>query len=182
MENTLIWNSLAEKWSSSVCLCFCLACMLINAFFSKNHPYVFPKSPEAVTTHVSSEPTPSDYPTTLPGRAFKSNEVMNLSRVSLQMTERIQYQCRPELLQRETFVSFNEDEVFRILVFITAGQERIFYVVNADEGPEAVACTSIDLFDLLCTSEQILIQNFKDSSIPIDCSFLETSRAIKSTF
>ena len=157
MENTLIWNSLAEKWSSSVCLCSCLACMLINAFFSKKYPYVFPVKSPAVATHVSSEPTPSDYPTTLPARAFKSNEVMNLPRISLQMTELIQYQRRPELLQRETFVSFNEDEVFRIPVFITAGQERIFYVVYADEGPEAVACTSVDLFDLLRTSERILI-------------------------
>ena len=133
-----------------------LVYMLINAFFSKKHPYVFPKSP-AVAIHLSSEPTPSDYPTALPARAFKSNEVMNLPRVSLQKTELIQYQHRPELLQREIFVSFNEDEVFRIPVFITAGQERIFYVVYADEGPEAVACTSVDLFDLLRTSERILI-------------------------
>jgi len=124
----------------------------------KKLPYVFPKSP-AVAIHVSSEPTPSDYdyPITLPARAFKSNEVMNLPRVSLQKTELIRYQRCPELLHRETFVSFDEDEVFRIPLFITAGQERIFYVVYADEGAEAVACTSVDLFDLLRTSERILI-------------------------
>jgi hypothetical protein len=35
----------------------------------------------------------------------------------------------------------NMNEAFRIPMFITAGQfeERIFYVVYADEGPEAVA-------------------------------------------
>ena len=85
---------------------------------------------------------------------------MNLPRVSLQETELVQYQRRPELLERETFVSFNEDEgeyqVFRVPAFLTAGQERIFYVVYADEGPEAVACTDVDLFDLLRTSERVL--------------------------
>jgi len=101
--------------------------MPINTL-SKQYPYVFPESPAAI--HVSSEPAPSDYPTTLAARAFKSKEVMNLPRVSLQETELIQYQRRPELLQRETFVSPDEDEagyeVFRIPAFITAGQERIF--------------------------------------------------------
>jgi hypothetical protein len=56
-------------------------------------------------------------------------------------------------------VSFNEDETeyetFRIPMFITAGQERIFYVVYADEGPEAVAFTSINLFDLLRISKRV---------------------------
>jgi len=84
---------------------------------------------------------------------------MNLPRVLLQDTELIQYQRNPELLQRDTFVSFNEDEAeyeaFRVSAFFTA-DERIFYVVYADEGPEALACTSIDLFDLLRTSERVL--------------------------
>ena len=66
----------------------------------------------------------------------------------------------PSLLQRETFVSFNEDQVeydvFCILVFITAGEKRIFYMVYADEGPEVLACTSINLFDLLHTSEWVI--------------------------
>jgi hypothetical protein len=84
---------------------------------------------------------------------------MNLPRVLLQETELIQYQRRPEPLQRETFVSFNEAEyeVFRIPAFITADQERIFYVVFADEGPEAVAFTHVNLFDLLRTSERVLM-------------------------
>lgn len=142
-----------------MCLCSGLGCMPINAFLSKQYPYVFPESP-SVVIHGSSEPVPSDYPTTLAARAFKSKRIMNLPRVSLQETELIQYQRRPELLQRETFVSFNEDEAeyeaFRIPAFITANQQRIFYVVYADEGPEAVACTSINLFDLLRTSERVL--------------------------
>ena len=129
-----------------------LVCILINAFLSKKYPYI-PPPPESAA--VSSE-QPSDYPITLAARAFKSTEVMNLARVSLQETELSEYQHRPDLLQRETFVSFNEDkaeyEAFRIPMFITAGQERIFYVVYADEGPEAVAFTSVHLFDLLRTS------------------------------
>ncbi|KAF8343486.1 hypothetical protein F5887DRAFT_973233 [Amanita rubescens] len=103
------------------------------------------KSPAAID--VSSEPA-------------SSKEVMNLPRVPLQEMELIQYQRCPELLQRETFVSFNEVEayyeVFRIPAFITADQEIFFYVVYADEGPEAMVCTSVDLFDLLRTSERVL--------------------------
>lgn len=74
--------------------------------------------------HVSSEPVPSDYPTTLAVRAFKSKEIMNLPCVSLQETKLIHYQRRLELLRRKTFVFFNEDEAgydtFRIPTFITA--------------------------------------------------------------
>ena len=102
---------------------------------------------------------PSNYPTTLSARAFNSTEIMNLPRVSLQETELSEYQRRPELLQKETFVFFKENkaehETFRIPMFITAGQDRIFYVVYGDEGPEAVAFSSIDLFDLLRTSELV---------------------------
>jgi hypothetical protein len=137
--------------------------MPTNTFLSKQYPYIFPESPAAATPiHVSSERAPPDYPITLPARAFKSKQVMNLPRVPLQETDLIQYQRRPELLQRDTFVSFNKDEeeleVFRVAAFITgADQERIFYVVYADEGPEAVPWTSINLFDLLRTAERILI-------------------------
>ena len=102
----------------------------------------------------------SDYPTTLATRGFKSTEVMNLPRASLQETELNNYHHHPELLYKETFVSFNNDEAeyeaFRIPMFITAGQERIFYVVYADEGPEAVAFTSSNLYDLLRTSKRVL--------------------------
>ena len=128
--------------------------MSINAFLSKQYPYVFPESPSAVI-HVSSEPAPSDYPITIAARAFKSKEVMSLRHVSLQERELIQYQRRPELLQRETFMSFDENEaeyeVFRIPAFI----KRIFYVMYAGEGSGAVACTSVNLFDLR-TSGRVL--------------------------
>jgi hypothetical protein len=130
-----------------------------NAFFSKQHPYVFPESP-AAAIHVPSESAPSDYPATLPARAFQSKEVMNLPRVSVREADLNYYQRRPELVQTETFVSFDEDqaeyEVFRIPAFITAGQEKISYVVYADEGPEALACTFVDLIDLLRTSERVV--------------------------
>ena len=86
---------------------------------------------------------------------------MNLPCVSLQETELIQYQHRPELLQTETFVYFNEDEedyeAFRVSVFITADQETIFYVVFANTGPTGMTFTSADLFDLLRTSERVTI-------------------------
>jgi hypothetical protein len=141
-----------------MCLCSGLVCMPINTFLSKQYPYVFP--PESPSVVIPSEPVPSDYPLTLAARAFESKEVMNLPRISLQETDLIQYQRHPELLQTETFVSFGEDEAeyeaFRIPAFITANQEKIFYVVYADEGPEAVSCSSINLFDLLRTSERVL--------------------------
>ena len=57
-------------------------------------------------------------------------------------------------------MSFHEDEaeyfVFRIAALITANQVRILYVVYADEGPEAVACTGVDLFDLRCFAKTYL--------------------------
>ncbi|KAF8734645.1 hypothetical protein AX14_003278 [Amanita brunnescens Koide BX004] len=101
-------------------------------------------------------------PATLPARAFKSKKIMNLPRDSLQETELIQYQHRPELLQTETFVYFNEDEAdyeaFRIPAFLTADQETIFYVVFADTGPTGMAFASVDLFDLR-TSERVIIDS-----------------------
>ena len=134
--------------------------MPINAFSSKRFPYIVPSSPAAIHVPSQAEPAPSDYPITLLARGFKSTDVMNLPRVTVDETEVIQYQHCPRLLQRQTFVSFNENEekyqVFRIPAFITADQEKVFYVVYADEGPEAVACTSIDLFGLLRTSERVL--------------------------
>jgi hypothetical protein len=173
--------------------------MPINAFLSKQYPYVSPESSSAAI-HVSSEDSEPEfeYPTTFPARAFMSEEVMNLPhwhsaaihvssedsepeleypntfparpfnseeamnlpRVSLQETELIQYQRCPELLEKETFVSFNEDEeyeAFRIPMFITAGQKRIFYVVyGGEEAPEMYAFDSIHLFELLGTSERVL--------------------------
>jgi len=57
-------------------------------------------------------------------------------------------------------VSFDENKaeykVFRIPAFITADQDRFFYVVYADEGPEAVACTTVNLFGLLRTSQRVV--------------------------
>jgi len=66
----------------------------------KQYPYVFPESPSVAIP----KPAPSDYPITLAARGFKSKEVMNLPRVSLQERELIQYQRRPELLQRDLCV------------------------------------------------------------------------------
>ena len=129
-----------------------------------NHPTApsdYPTAPSDHPTAPSDHPTsPSDYPTTLAARGFKSTEVMDLPRASLQEMELNKYHHHPELLHKETFVSFNNDEAeyeaFRIPMFITAGQERIFYVVYADEGPEAVAFTSSNLYDLLRTSKRVL--------------------------
>ena len=65
--------------------------MFIDAFLSKNYPYTFLEAPP-----VAIQPAPSSYPTTLAARAFKSTEIMNLPRASLQETELTH---RPELLQ-----------------------------------------------------------------------------------
>lgn len=131
--------------------------LLVDASLRKQHPYVFPKSPAAAIR--ASPAAPSDYPITLPARGFESKQVINLPRIQLQETELTQYQRRPELLQMETFVCFDENEnvyqAFRIPAFITAGGERTFDVVHADEGPEAVAWTSAHLFDRLRTSERL---------------------------
>ena len=72
----------------------------INAFLSKQYPYVFPEEPPPAAIHVSSEPAPSDYSQILAARGFESKEVMNIPRVSLQEADLIQYQSRPELLQK----------------------------------------------------------------------------------
>jgi hypothetical protein len=100
--------------------------MLINAFLRKINSYIPPPTEPAA---VASE-QPSGYPTTLPARAFNSTEVMNLLRVSLRKTELSKYQRLPELLQKGTFVFFNEDKTeykaLRIPMFITAGQDRNF--------------------------------------------------------
>jgi hypothetical protein len=136
MVNAFIWNSFVAKWSSSTCLCSSLACMPINAFLSKQYPYVFPQSPVAI--HISSEPAPSDYSTTLLARAFKSEEVINLPRVSLEETEIIilrgcfrgRLLC-PSMKMKHVMNSF----VFRRLSLQI--KKKFFYVVCADEGPEA---------------------------------------------
>jgi hypothetical protein len=124
---------------------------LINAFSSKKYPYI-PPPPESAA--VSSE-QPSGYPTTLPARAFNSTEVMDLPRVSLGETELNKYQRLPELLQKETFVFFNEDkadyEAFRIPMLLLQVKIECFTWY----GPEAVAFSSIDLFDLLRTSKLV---------------------------
>lgn len=83
-------NSFVKKWSSSMCLCSGLSHMPVNAFVRKQYPYSFPESHSMVDNVSSSEPEPSDYPTTLPACAFKSEEVMNLPRVSLQETDLMQ--------------------------------------------------------------------------------------------
>ena len=130
----------------------------VNTFSSKQYPYVFSQSPTPI--HASSEPEPFIYPNVMTGLAFKSEEIMKLPRVSLQETELILYQRCPELLLKETFVSFNEDEeefeVIRIPAFLTTAQERICFMVYADQGPDALAINDYHLFDLLRTSERVL--------------------------
>jgi hypothetical protein len=136
-------------------VCSCLSCMHID-MDTLSKQYYGP--PPAI--YVPYQPAP-DYPITLPARGFKSEEVMNLPRVSLQETEVIQYQHYPQLLQRETFVYFDEDDekyqIFRIPAFIpTANPEITFYLEYADEGPEAVAWADFHLFEILRTSKRIL--------------------------
>jgi len=133
--------------------------MPINTFSSKQDPYVIPS--QLFPAPIDYEYAPLfDYPNTIPARTFESEEVMNLPRVPIQEVELMQYQRHPELLQKETFVSYNkhdeEYEVFRIPAFVTGmDQERIFYMVYADM-PEAFAITNTHLFEDLRTSERVL--------------------------
>ena len=135
--------------------------MLINVFLSNKFPYSPPPDSFTAAIQVSSESAPPDYPISLPARAFKITDVNNRPLVPIQKTELIEYQHRPELLQKETFVAIDEEkeepeyEAYRIPMFIVSGQERIFYVVYADEGSEAVAFTSDNLLDLLRRSKRV---------------------------
>ena len=146
-------------------LVFCSTVHPINAVHSsKQIPYVSSQSPAPL--HVSSKPLrvssepEFEYPNVTTGPAFKSEEIMKLPRVSLQETELALYRRSPELLLKETFVSFNEEEeefeVIRIPAFLTTAQEKTFYVVYADQGPEAFAFLDDHLYDLLRTSERVL--------------------------
>ncbi|KAF8337222.1 hypothetical protein F5887DRAFT_1078345 [Amanita rubescens] len=135
-----------------------LECIHRKVELDKQDPCV--TIPSRFPASIDGEPAPLfDYPNTIPARTFKSEEVMNLPCVPIQEVELMQYQRRPELLQKETFVSYNEHdeeyEVFRIPAFVTIDQERIFYMVYADL-PEAFAITSTHLFEDLHTSERVL--------------------------
>ena len=59
---------------------------------------------------------------------------------------------------------------FVIPAFITANQEKVFYVVYADEDPGAVAWTSANLFHLLHTSERVIANesNTQDTTTQSD--------------
>jgi hypothetical protein len=85
---------------------------------------------------------------------------VGLRRVPITKTELLQYQQHPEQLQKETFVSFNPDdgewEVFRVFAFLTLDGDKIFYLVFADKGAEAVAWSKDQFFQLLCTSNRVL--------------------------
>ena len=124
---------------------------------SNRYPYVVPKSPPSV--QIASDLGSSDYPLILPARCFKSDEIINLPCVRICETELIRYEEQPELLQKETFVSFDVDgtkcEVYRVSAFLTTDREKIYYLVFADEGAEAVAWSSYDFFDLLLKSQRV---------------------------
>ena len=83
-----------------------------------------------------------------------------MRRAPVSETEFVYYKQHPEQLQKETFVSFNADdgqwEVFRVFAFLTLDGDKIFYLVFADEDPEAVAWSNSDFFNLLCTSQRVL--------------------------
>lgn len=103
---------------------------------------------------------PLDYPLVLPARSFKSEEIVGLRRVRVSKTEVVRYKQHPEQLQKETFVSVNADdgqlEFFRVSAFLTLDGDKIFYLIYADEGAEAVAWSNNDFLNLLCTSQRVL--------------------------
>ena len=78
------------------------ACVLVHAYLRLlKQTRISSGNVHVLSEPASSEPVPSDDPTTLLARAFKLEEVMNLLRVSLQEND---CQCHPELLQRRLCV------------------------------------------------------------------------------
>ncbi|KAJ7780665.1 hypothetical protein DFH07DRAFT_793094 [Mycena maculata] len=98
---------------------------------------------------------PLQYPMTLPARSLTFEEIGNATRVKVTGTAVAGYQRNPDCLPGHVFVSESSEgvEAFRVSsILTTENKKTLFYLVFADEGPEAVCHTSEDFFVLLSTS------------------------------
>ena len=146
--------------------------MPINAFLSKQYPLCFPRVSPSAAIHVSSESAQSDYPTTtLTARAFKSKEIMNSRRRSLSNINVVQNCFRRRPLW--PLIKIKIKQGMKSFLLQRADQESFFfYVVCADEGPEAVACTASFCLTFFIHQSGFLPKNLKDLPILIHIYFL----------
>ncbi|KAF8919021.1 hypothetical protein CPB85DRAFT_1557927 [Mucidula mucida] len=118
----------------------------------------------ANTSAASESPPPtndSEYPVVLPGKPFSWSDILDYSRAPMLPADVACYKRNPGPLSRHTFTTTGDmgDEAFRVSSFLTIGEQKIFYVVYADAGTEAVSYSSSDFFTLLESSQRVIIPN-----------------------
>ncbi|KAF9000800.1 hypothetical protein BDZ89DRAFT_1170251 [Hymenopellis radicata] len=129
------------------------------------------------TSSVPPAPSAIEYPVVLPGQPFSRSDILHYPRESMLPTEVAFYKTNPGPLSELTFTTSGEmgDEAFRVSSFLTIGTEKIFYLVFADEGAEAVAYSSSDFFTLLESSQRVITDG--SNCDPHDCHPREHARA-----
>ncbi|KAJ6494912.1 hypothetical protein DFH09DRAFT_1206226 [Mycena vulgaris] len=103
---------------------------------------------------------PLQYPIGLPGRSFTFDEIGNAARVQVTGAAIAEYRRNPDRLPEEAFVSESPEglEAFRVSsILSTENQDKLFYLVFANEGPETVYHSSDDFFALISTSARLLL-------------------------
>ena len=107
-------------------------------------------------TPAPADPVEFEYPVILPGHPFSFKSIASCSRVPLSQDEVNGYRHNPDLIHNFTFVSATAKdgtEAFQVSAILAIAKEKLFYLVFADEGPEAVSYSYKDFFELLATSE-----------------------------
>ncbi|KAJ7821531.1 hypothetical protein B0H14DRAFT_2830952 [Mycena olivaceomarginata] len=132
---------------------------------SDQHPYdtsqtelASPRRPQMSTPAANDHQL--QYPTALPARSLTFDEIGNAARVEVTTAAYAGYRRNYDHLLNEIFVSESSEgiEAFRVSsILITENQERLFYLVFAGEGPEAVCHSLEDFFALLSTSARLLL-------------------------
>jgi hypothetical protein len=108
---------------------------------------------------LSPEEFEDDPPLVLAARAFAVKDVIAASRVAVSSDELAAYKCNPDQLPAIYFLSSatpGEEEAFRLSSILLWKKEKFYYVVFADEGPEAVCHTADAFFELLSTSYRLV--------------------------
>ncbi|KAJ7093923.1 hypothetical protein B0H15DRAFT_145943 [Mycena belliarum] len=108
--------------------------------------------------------TPSDpqvlYPIALPARSFTFDEIGTRARVRVDGAAIAEYRRTPDRLPEYIFVSETPEgleEAFRVSCILTSGsKEKLFYLVFAGEGAEAVCHSSEEFFELLSSSSRVV--------------------------
>ncbi|KAF9000808.1 hypothetical protein BDZ89DRAFT_694084 [Hymenopellis radicata] len=121
------------------------------------------RGPDTPTSSVPPAPPADEYPLVLPGQPFSWSDILQYPRESMLPTEVAFYKTNPGPLSELTFTTSGEmgDEAFRVSSFLTIGTEKIFYLVFADEGAEAVGYSNSDFFTLLGSSKRVITDGSK---------------------